>query len=103
MTGKESREKSKGVMPLLLQGREIRTKATSGLCARPTAKTARDFLLHLDHANIAFDEIIVERHSKIINKGKDLTALEVEAFGKVAGFGLLDAAAFAFGPATRRG
>src|SRR3954454_10140221 len=99
MSSKESSEKGKGSMTLLEHGREIRAEAASRLSARPTAKTTGYFLLNLNHADVAFDEIIVERHSKIIDKGKDLVTLPVEALGKVAGFGLLDAAAFAFGPA----
>ncbi len=75
MTGKESSEQRKDVMPLLEEGREIRTEAASGLCARPTAETAGDFLLHLDHANVTFDEIVIERNSKVIDKSKDFAAL----------------------------
>src|SRR4051812_37541370 len=103
MTGKERSEKCKGRMTLLEHGGEIRAETTSGLSTRPTAKTTGDFLLNLDHADVAFDQIIVERHSKIIDKGQDLVALKVEAFCQVAGFGLLDAATFTFGPAIRRG
>src|SRR5215203_595413 len=102
MASKERSEKCKGRMTLLEHGREIRTEATSGLSARPTAKTAGDFLLNFDHTNVTFDEIIVERHGKIIDKGKDLAALKVEAFSQIACFGLLGATAFAFGPASGR-
>src|SRR5215203_2937854 len=103
MSGKESREQCKGRMTLFEHGREIRAETTSSLRTRPRAKTTGDFLLNLDHANIAFHQIIVERHGKIIDKGEDLAALKVESLSQVAGFGLLDAPAFTFGPASRRG
>jgi hypothetical protein len=102
MTGKEICEKSKGRMTLLEHGREIGTETASGLCAGPSAKTAGDFLLNLDHANVTFHEVIVERDSKVIDKGKDLATSQVEAFGKIASFGFLDTTAFAFGPAIGR-
>ncbi len=96
MTSKEVCEQGKGSMTLLAQGREIRTEEASRLSSRPTAKTAGDFLLNLDHAKITFNEIIVERHSKVIDEGEDEVTLLVEAFRKIARLGLLDATAFAF-------
>ena len=102
MLVKESGEKGKEGMTLLVHSREIRTDETSGLSARPTAKAAGDFLLNFDHANIAFDQIIVEGDSKIIDKSQNLSALPIETFSEITRFALLGAPALAFGPALRR-
>ena len=44
--------------PLLAQRRQTATDATKAGNARLSAKTARDFLLNLDHAQIAFGLIV---------------------------------------------
>ena len=103
MTGKESGEKSKGSIVLLVHSREVRTEATSRVRARPTAKTAGDFLLNFDHVDVAFCQIIVERHGKIIGKGQDMVTSKVEAFRQIVGFGLLNTTTFTLGPALWRG
>src|SRR2546421_292509 len=53
---------------LLAQGREIASDAAEGLSARHTAKTPRDLLLHLDHADIALGQTVVKRHGEVVQE-----------------------------------
>lgn len=55
---------------LLTQGSEVRANRTEGISAVQAAETAGDLLLDLEHANVAFSEIVVEWYPEIIDRGK---------------------------------
>lgn len=43
-----------------MSGGQIRTNGAEGMSSGELAKATGDFLLNLDHANIAFSQIIIE-------------------------------------------
>src|SRR5205807_587260 len=52
----------KGIYPLFAQGREVSSNTTKDLSTKQATETARDLLLHLDHANIALGLRVLEGH-----------------------------------------
>lgn len=55
------------------------------------AKTIGDFLLHLDHANVAFSHIVVEWHDEVIHKRQHFVFMGNKPIQQVSGFTLLEA------------
>src|SRR6266516_159503 len=54
--------------PLLAQRREVASNATKGGSSGDTAKAAGDLLLHFDHAQVSFSQIIVKGTAKLCKK-----------------------------------
>ena len=52
------------------------------------APAAADFLLELDHADVAFCEVVVEWDAEVVREAEDVFAVAVEAVEEVAGRGL---------------
>ncbi len=77
--------------PLFAQGRQIAANAAKGLCARQTAETARDLLLHFDHAQIALGLIVVKIHAQVFQEAEDRLLVSAQAIEQVACRTLFDA------------
>ena len=75
MTAKSSLQGRKQRETLFAQGGQIAANATKCLSASKTAEAARDLLLHLDHAQIAFSEVVVKIHAQIFQKAEGNNSL----------------------------
>lgn len=69
MTGKEFAQEMRG-MALLAHGEQVATDGGGVLGAIPTAKAARDPLLHLKHTQVALGQVVVKRYVEIILQGQ---------------------------------
>ena len=58
MTAKSGLQGRKQRETLFAQGGQIAANATKCVCTSKTAETARDLLLHLDHVQVAFSEVV---------------------------------------------
>lgn len=93
----------KWVMALLAHGGQVATDGGGVLGAIPTAKAARDLLLHLEHTQVALGQVVVKGHVEIIEERQNLGALLVKPLGQIAGFRLFgEAVCVAAWPALRR-
>jgi hypothetical protein len=93
MTQERLLEGRKQVFTLFAQSREGAANATKDGDSLICAKTAGDFLLHLDHAQIPLCLIVVEGHGKIRHEGQNLPFVGGEPIEQIAGRIL-------FGPAS---
>ncbi len=75
---------------LLAQNRQIATNASKRLYSGPRTETHRDFLLNLDHAQISFSEVIVERHVKIFQKSQNDLLVFAQTIQQIARGTLFD-------------
>ncbi len=64
--------------------RQIGAYAAENLSAAHGAKTARYFLLHFGHANIALPPIIGERNGSIFHEAQDIVLVIAKTLQKVA-------------------
>src|SRR5947209_15488932 len=85
MTAKSSLQGRKQRETLFAQGGQIAANATKCLSASKTAEAARDLLLHLDHAQIAFSEVVVKIHAQIFQKAEDGFLVFVQAVEQISG------------------
>ena len=81
-------------MALLAHGGQVATDGGGMHGAIPTAKAARDFLLHFEHTQVAFGQVVVKGDVEIIEEGQNLGALLVKPLGQIAGFRLFGAALY---------
>src|SRR5437667_12684817 len=80
---------------LFAQGREVSTNATKGSGSGERAKAAGDLLLHFDHAQVAFGQIIVKGHRQIVQERQYGLLLLAQPIQQVASSTLL-ATSFSF-------
>lgn len=73
----------------LAQGREVASDAAKIQSPTPTAETAGDLLLHLDHTNIALGLRVVKRNTQIPYKGQHRLFVLDEAVKQIARRALL--------------
>src|SRR5947209_4577101 len=85
MTAKSSLQGRKQRETLFAQGGQIAANATKCLSASKAAEAARDLLLHLDHAQIAFSEVVVKIHAQIFQKAEDGFLVFVQAVEQISG------------------
>src|SRR5712692_3713702 len=89
---------------LFAQRREVASNATKGQGTIPTAKTARNFLLNFDHANIAFGLRIVKRHAEVNQESQDGILVLGQPVEQIAGRAVFASSAFGLaGLGFRRG
>ena len=67
--------------------REIASYAAEDLGSFERAKAARDFLLHLGHANIVFALIVGEWHERVGEESQSLDFEVAQTLKEIAGFG----------------
>src|SRR5712692_6906821 len=79
---------------LCAQGGHTAPNAAKSVCTTKTAETARDLLLDLDHAQIAFGEIVVKIHAQIFQKAEDGFLVGTQAVEQISGGTLWAAALF---------
>src|SRR2546421_8804019 len=91
-SGLQSRQEGES---LFAQRGQIATNPTKSLCTTKTAETARDLLLDLDHAQIAFGEIVVKIHAQIFQKAQDRFLVFAQAVEQISGGTLFASALFA--------
>src|SRR5258708_4557968 len=77
--------------PLFAQGRQIAPNAAKGLCSRQTAETARDLLLHFDHAQIALGQIVVKIYAQIFQEAEGRFLVFAQPIEQIACRTLFDA------------
>ena len=77
---------------LLAQGGQVAANAAKGAGSGLAAKGAGDFLLHLDHAHIAFGLIVVKGDHQAMQEGQHGLLVGEQAIQQVAGRTLFDAA-----------
>jgi hypothetical protein len=58
MTPKRGVQRGQQGQPLFAQRGQVATNARKGVSPRHAAKAAGDFLLHLDHAQISFSQVV---------------------------------------------
>lgn len=85
----QSRQERKA---LFAQRGQIAPNAAKRLCASQTTETARDLLLHFDHAQIPFSEIVVKIHAQIFQKAEDGLLVDAQTVEQIAGSTLWTAA-----------
>ena len=78
------------INPLLSERGKVAANAAEHDSALFTAKAARDFLLHLDHAQIPLGLVVVKRHSKVVQKPQHRLLLLGEAVQQITGRILFD-------------
>src|SRR5258708_14327685 len=84
LAGKDRVERSQEGLALLAQGRQIAADRRVGIRPSVTAETARDLLLPLEPAQIAFGLVVVEGDGEVVEERKHLVLPEQEAFQRVA-------------------
>src|SRR5438270_12657039 len=70
---------------LFAQRGQIAANPAKSVCTSKTAETARDLLLDLDHAQIAFSEVVVKIHAQIFQKAEDGFLVFVQAVEQISG------------------
>ena len=83
------------IVALLTNGRDVTTDSAEGIGPRACAKSARDFLFDLDHAHIAFGQVVVEGDAEIMHEGQCLSLIALKAVEQVSGRRLFFAPALA--------
>src|SRR5712691_5887454 len=81
-SGLQSRQERES---LFAQRGHIAPNAAKSLCASKAAETARDLLLHLDHAQIPFGQIVVKIHAQIFQKAEDGFLVGAQAVEQISG------------------
>jgi len=89
MTSQNLLQGRKQRQSLLAQRREIASDAAEVQSPTPTAETAGDLLLHLDHTNIALGLRVIKRNTQIPYKGQDRLFVLDEAVKQIARRALL--------------
>ena len=82
--GGEAGEDVDGVAALFVGGGEVGAEREEVAGAGAGAPAAADLLLELDHADVAFGEVVVERDAEVVGEAEDLVAVAVEAGEEVA-------------------
>jgi DNA invertase Pin-like site-specific DNA recombinase len=90
------------VMTLFARSRDVAADGTEKISAGFGAKRAGDFLLDLNHAHVAFGEVVVERNTKVRHERERFDLVPLEAIQQVLGRRLFLASAFGFGRWIRR-
>ena len=72
MTGQGLLERRQERDALFAQGGQVAADAAKDRPPLVRTETAGNFLLHLDHAQVAFGLIIVERHGEVVQESQDL-------------------------------
>lgn len=72
-------------MPLLSGGAQITANAAEGGRSRLAAERSRDLLLHFDHAQIPFRQIIRQRHARIRDEGEHRCGMVEQGIQQVFG------------------
>jgi len=75
---------------------DVGAVAGKGVGTLEGAQGATDLLLHFDHANLLFGQIIGERNPRIFPKAQNVLPIIAEAVQEVDGLGLGQAAALTF-------
>ncbi len=70
---------------LLAQRRQVTADASKRLSPRPRTETARDLLLHFDHAQIALRQVVVKRHGEMVQEPEHGILMLGEAIKQIAG------------------
>ena len=78
-----------GAHGVLAGGGEVASNSTEGLRAGFASECAGNLLLHLYHANVPFDQVVIEGDVEIVHEGQGFLAVLVQAFEQVARFGFL--------------
>src|SRR5260370_32230757 len=94
MTAKSGLQSRQEGESLFAQGGQIAANPAKSACTPKTAETARDLLLDLDHAQIAFGELVVKIHAKIFQKAEDGFLLFAQAVEQISGGTLVASALF---------
>src|SRR6266852_1338343 len=94
MTSKSGLQSRQEGESLFAQGGQIAANPAKSACTPKTAETARDLLLDLDHAQIAFGEIVVKIHAKIFQKAEDGFLVFAQAVEQISGGTLFASALF---------
>ncbi len=81
-SGLQSRQERES---LFAQRGHIAPNAAKRACAGQAAETARDLLLHLDHAQIPLGEIVVKIHAQIFQKAEDGFLVGTQAVEQISG------------------
>src|SRR5579875_1985348 len=84
MTKQGSLQSRQRVQTLLAQGGKVATNAAKGLSSSLAAKTPRNLLLHLDHAEIALGLVVIKRHGKVDGKAQHRIAVEGQPVQQIA-------------------
>src|SRR5690348_2005957 len=84
LAGEDRLEGGQERLALLAQRREIPAQARERISSCLAAEAARDFLLHLEPAQVAFRLVIVEGDGEVVEEGQHLLLAEGEALEQVA-------------------
>src|SRR6266567_3490299 len=71
-------------MTLLTHRRNVATNAAEGISTCGTAEAARDFLLHLHHANISLSLTVVKRNAQMMQESQHLMLIGVQTVPQTA-------------------
>ena len=74
---------------LLTQRGDIATNPAKPASTLGTAEATRDLLAYLDHPKVAFGQVVVERHFKVVHEGKDTGSVLVQALQQIPSRALL--------------
>src|SRR6266702_5882381 len=94
MTTKGGLQRRQHRQTLFAQRGQVATNASKGVSESLATKAAGDFLLHLDHAQISFGEVIVKIHPQILQEGEDGLLLFAQAIEQIASVTLFAATPF---------
>ena len=83
-------------------GGEVASNSTEGLRAGFASECAGNLLLHLYHANVPFDQVVIEGDVEIVHEGQGFLAVLVQAFEQVARFGFFAPSSFLLGVGRSR-
>jgi hypothetical protein len=84
MTKQDVFQRVQQSQPLLSQGREVSSDATKGGSSDERAKAAGNLLLHFDHAQVPFSQVIIKRHRQVLHEGHHSVLLLAQAIQQVA-------------------
>ena len=68
---------------LFAQGREIAAHATKGSSPSRSAKAAGNLLLHFDHAQVPFGQVVVKGHRQMLHEQQNGILLLAQAIQQV--------------------
>ena len=83
MTKECVKESINGIDALLTGCREIRAECAEGVGAIFGSESARDFLFHFNHADIAFGLIVIKGNAEIGHKGQNAGFVSLKAVKQV--------------------
>ena len=92
MTKKGLLQGGEEIEALFAQRRQVSAKAAKDLGSSGCAEAARHLLLHFEHANIAFGQVVIKWHCEVIDKRHDLGLVVSQTIQEIPGRGLFETA-----------